>query len=269
MSSPRLSALDASFLAVETPTAHMHVGWVALFSPDRRRTPTPSFAELRDQSGVRVDRAPRYRQKLASVPLGLYAPSGSTIAAFSIDRHRLLGAGLARRADPDGDVDTAASRPPAVGDVDLRGHREHGVLAIVGKSHHCMVDGLAAVELGSMLLDPTPEARPARTGAVAREPEPGGERILARGMRDLPDSRARRVAVAAARRRAHAGPRRAADRPSARCARSARSINCCAPAPASVLNAELSSLRRLAWAAAPTREPAARSGTPTGRPSTT
>ena len=28
----RLSGLDASFLAVETPAAHMHVGWVAVFS---------------------------------------------------------------------------------------------------------------------------------------------------------------------------------------------------------------------------------------------
>ena len=31
MSTARLSALDASFLAVETPTAHMHVGWAAVF----------------------------------------------------------------------------------------------------------------------------------------------------------------------------------------------------------------------------------------------
>ena len=28
VSSARLSGLDASFLSVETPTAHMHVGWV-------------------------------------------------------------------------------------------------------------------------------------------------------------------------------------------------------------------------------------------------
>ena len=26
----RLSALDTSFLRVETPTAHMHVGWLAM-----------------------------------------------------------------------------------------------------------------------------------------------------------------------------------------------------------------------------------------------
>ena len=34
-SSSRLSALDASFLAVETPTAHMHVGWAATLVSSR------------------------------------------------------------------------------------------------------------------------------------------------------------------------------------------------------------------------------------------
>ena len=43
----RLSPLDASFLAVETPTAHMHVGWVAVLeAPADRRRP-----ELRGAPG--------------------------------------------------------------------------------------------------------------------------------------------------------------------------------------------------------------------------
>jgi Wax ester synthase/diacylglycerol acyltransferase catalytic domain len=33
MTAERLSALDASFLAVEGPTMPMHVGWVAQFDP--------------------------------------------------------------------------------------------------------------------------------------------------------------------------------------------------------------------------------------------
>jgi WS/DGAT/MGAT family acyltransferase len=32
-----------------------------------------------------------------------------------------------------------------------------GRLGVIGKAHHCMVDGIAAVELASLLLDPTPE----------------------------------------------------------------------------------------------------------------
>ena len=50
MTDARLSPLDASFLEVESATAHMHVGWAARFTPptDRRllrrprdRTPAP------------------------------------------------------------------------------------------------------------------------------------------------------------------------------------------------------------------------------------
>ena len=33
MSSTRLTSLDASFLEVESSTAHMHVGWASLFAP--------------------------------------------------------------------------------------------------------------------------------------------------------------------------------------------------------------------------------------------
>ena len=73
MGCTRLSGLDASFLSVETPTAHMHVGWVAVFAPPADGA-FPAFEELRDHIGRRLARAPRYRQKLAPVPFGLNAP---------------------------------------------------------------------------------------------------------------------------------------------------------------------------------------------------
>ena len=64
MTRARLSGLDASFLAVETATAHMHVGWVAVFSsPADGRL--PDFQTLRAHIERRLVRAPRYRQKLA------------------------------------------------------------------------------------------------------------------------------------------------------------------------------------------------------------
>ena len=47
MTVTRLSPLDASFLAVETPTAHMHVGWAAVFEPPADGV-RPSFEELRE-----------------------------------------------------------------------------------------------------------------------------------------------------------------------------------------------------------------------------
>src|SRR4051794_17929089 len=69
----RLSALDASFLTVEGPSAHMHVGWAATFEPPADG-PRPDFDTLFEHIAGRLGRAPRYRQRLAPDPLGLNAP---------------------------------------------------------------------------------------------------------------------------------------------------------------------------------------------------
>ena len=44
---------------------------------------------------------------------------------------------------------------------------DDGRIGVVGKAHHCMVDGIAAVELGSLLLDPDPVAPPPEPDAWA------------------------------------------------------------------------------------------------------
>src|SRR4051812_38061263 len=90
MSPTRLSALDASFLTVETPTAHMHVGWAAVFDPPEDG-PRPTFAELRDHIASRLDRAPRYRQRLESVPFGVNEPVWVDDDDFDV-RHHVLEA---------------------------------------------------------------------------------------------------------------------------------------------------------------------------------
>ncbi|HEX3511106.1 MAG TPA: wax ester/triacylglycerol synthase domain-containing protein, partial [Solirubrobacteraceae bacterium] len=69
----RLSPLDAAFLALESEHAPMHVGWAALFAPPAHG-PRPSFEAIRTHIDGRLGRAPRYRQKLAAVPMGLDDP---------------------------------------------------------------------------------------------------------------------------------------------------------------------------------------------------
>ena len=84
MATTRLSPLDASFLAVESPTAHMHVGWAATFRPPEGR-PRPSFDDLFDHIESRLSRGRRFRQRLARVPLGLNAPDTSGPASGRAD----------------------------------------------------------------------------------------------------------------------------------------------------------------------------------------
>jgi WS/DGAT/MGAT family acyltransferase len=248
MGRTRLSGLDSSFLAVETPSAHMHVGWVARFAAPADGS-MPAFGELREHIERRLVRAPRYRQKLAPVPFSLNSPEWVDDEAFSIDRHLFWAPGPLH-----GLVDEVLSMPlrrdRPLWEMWICQEPEEQRFSMIGKAHHCMVDGLAAVELGSMLLDPTPEPEEPDAEAWSPAPEPGGERLLVRGVRDL---LATDVGLLRAPVRAATSPARAARSAASGAVRVTRALghSLLAGAPASVLNRSLSPLRRLAWAERP------------------
>lgn len=182
MPGDRLSALDASFLEVESPTAHMHVGWASVFAPPAKG-PLPRFPQLRDHIAGRLDRAPRYRQKLATVPLGLSSPVWVDDEEFDIARHVKHA-----RSSRFGEVVDAAMSAPLdrerpLWEIWIADRLGDGSLGVVGKAHHCMVDGLAAVELAALLLDPTPDPPPAAPDPWRPVPRPGTPELLASGIR--------------------------------------------------------------------------------------
>src|SRR4051794_1052427 len=147
----RLSALDASFLDVETPSAHMHLGWAASFEPSEGRA--PGFHELRAKLETRLARTPRFRQKLVRVPLGISEPVWVDDDEFDPRRHVIR--------DPSADlsevVERAMSHPlerdRPLWEMWIADDLADGRIGLVGKMHHCMVDGIAAVELASLLFD--------------------------------------------------------------------------------------------------------------------
>ncbi len=179
----RLSALDDSFLAVESATAHMHVGWAASF---RRPSegPPPSFDELRDHIESRLGRAPRYRQRIARVPLGLNAPVWVDDESFDVDRH-VVHSNATRLPDLiDSSMSAQLRRDRPLWQIAIADSLEDGRIGVVGKAHHCMVDGIAAVELASLLLDPTPDPPPADRDGWRPAPTPGPARRLVAGVTD-------------------------------------------------------------------------------------
>ncbi len=248
MTGVRLSGRDASFLAVETPTAHMHVGWVALFSPDDTGR-LPRFAELRDHIGARLARAPRYRQKLALVPFGVHTPEWIDDPAFAVDRHVYHAPGpIPDLVDEVMSVPLRRDRP--LWEMWVCEDPDNDRFAIVGKAHHCMVDGIAALELGSLLLDPTTEPAPYEPDGWSPAAEPGAEHLLARGVRDF---LADQLGLLRWPLRAAGSPARAAEQTAAGALRAGRALShaLLRAAPASALNGSLSPLRRLAWAERP------------------
>jgi diacylglycerol O-acyltransferase / wax synthase len=180
----RLSALDDSFLAVENPSAHMHVGWAATFRPPEGR-PAPGFEELRDHIASRLCRTPRYRQRIATVPFGLNAPIWVDDERFDVNRHVLPSTETSLADLVDSCMSTQLRRDRPLWQICVADCLDDGRIGIVGKAHHCMVDGIAAVELSSLLLDPTPDPPPEESdGWLPRRP-PGPARRLLGGILDL------------------------------------------------------------------------------------
>jgi WS/DGAT/MGAT family acyltransferase len=161
----RLSALDASFLAVERPEAPMHVGWVASFDPPEN-APAPGFGDLFEHIAGRLGRAPRYRQRLADVPLGLHDPVWVDDDEFDAAAHLYEAPGGELDGLVDGMLSTPLRRDRPLWEIAIATGQPGGGIALVGKMHHCMVDGAAVVELGNLLLDARPD------GWTEGEPEP-------------------------------------------------------------------------------------------------
>ncbi len=182
MSPDRLSPLDASFLYAEHRTAAMHVGAVMTFAPPADGAfDADAFVEL---IGHRLALVPRYRQKVRDVPGHIGLPVWVDDADFELAFHvrrsalpapgddavlrELVGRLLARRLD--------RSRP--LWEVYLIEGLADGRFAVVTKTHHAMVDGLASMDIGAVLLDHTPQPRPTPPDDWQPAPEPTGMELV-------------------------------------------------------------------------------------------
>jgi WS/DGAT/MGAT family acyltransferase len=182
----RLSTLDTSFLRVETPSAHMHVGWIAtLRLPDGVGELDPDM--LAERIAARLHLAPRFRQLVAPAPLG--EPIWVDDPAFRLDRHvivepgpvrgrreleRLAGSFLSQQLD----------RGMPLWQIVVIPRAGPGRAAVLGKVHHAVVDGIAAVELGTLLFDLAPDAALPEPGDWEPEPVEGPLRIAVDAVAD-------------------------------------------------------------------------------------
>jgi WS/DGAT/MGAT family acyltransferase len=159
----QLSALDATFLELEEAdqSAHMHIGGVILLDP----LPTggaPPLELVRRDVLARVPDMPHFTQRLSQPHTGgLHWPSWEQDPDFDVSRH-VFAAGLhapGRRyellewASEFFSVRLDRTKPLwELAVVEL----SDGTWAMVTKTHHCMLDGIASVDIGQTLLDSTP-----------------------------------------------------------------------------------------------------------------
>ncbi len=187
----KLTTLDASFLHLETPNTHMHIGGVAVFEPSPHGSGRDLYDALVRAIEPRLDIMPRYRQRLAFVPLSLDTPVWVDDVDFNIESH-VLRAALPK---PGGDrelrdfVARVFSRPldrrRPLWEIYILEGLAHGRWALVTKSHHALVDGISSLELATVLFDVDPEPTPV-SGPSRWEPQdgPSGLGLVVNSLRD-------------------------------------------------------------------------------------
>jgi diacylglycerol O-acyltransferase / wax synthase len=160
----RLSSLDGSFLRLESPRAHMHVGWSAVLSvPDNRER--PALGALRERVASRLDDLGWCRWRLQDAPLGLSEPRWVEDDDFDLRAHvRALAqpdelVSYKRFADLRDDVlSEPLDRSRALWEIYLVPRLTDGRVGLLGKIHHSLVDGIAALQIVSLVMDEPPEA---------------------------------------------------------------------------------------------------------------
>lgn len=173
-----MSPMDASFLHIENDTTPMHIGGVSIFEGP------PPFEDLRAMIAGKLDRTPRYRQKVRFVPLAAGSPVWVDDPHFDLDYH------VRHTAVPaPGGEDQLRNMASRVFSQRLDRGRPlwelwvveglgDGRWALLSKVHHCMVDGVAATDLMSVMFsDDSSSAGPA---VWAPEAEPSGIEVLLR-----------------------------------------------------------------------------------------
>lgn len=158
MSPEPLSGADVSSLYAEQGPIHVHVGGTAIFSGD-----PPAIDELRAHVDRRLNLIPRFRRRVRHVPGRVTRPVWEDDPDFDLARHvrhlalprpgsdeqlrELVGQIMSEPLDQ--------SRP--LWQIYLIEGLERGRFAAVSKTHHALVDGVAAVDVGAVILDPDPE----------------------------------------------------------------------------------------------------------------
>jgi WS/DGAT/MGAT family acyltransferase len=162
----RLSAQDCSFLLFENRETHMHLGGLVLFEAGPLVTSEGGIAieRIRAHIAASLHLVPRYRQRLAAVPLTGH-PVWVDDDQFNIDyhvRHTALprpGGEDELRSLVSRIVSQQLDRNKPLWELWVIEGLGGGRFAMVVKSHHAMADGISAFDFFGALLRLTPDER--------------------------------------------------------------------------------------------------------------
>ncbi len=182
----RLTAVDASFLHQEGESSHMHVGGLTLLEG-----PPPEMEEFLEQIRRRLHLVPRYRHKLAYTALDSGRPVWVDDPSFNLEfhvRHTALpkpGSWEQLRNLTARVFSQALDRSRPLWEMWLIEGLWDNKFALISKTHHSLIDGIAGVDLATVLFDLSPDPPPLRHSGRPWKPnpEPDTTELVAAGLR--------------------------------------------------------------------------------------
>ena len=187
----QLTSLDAQFLALENDRHVGHVGSLAILDPATAPGGEVTCRSIRRLIRERLPALPPLRWRVREVPLRLDYPYWVEDPDFDLDYHvrelalprpgsdRQLAAQVARI------VSRPLDRARPLWELYVVEGLASGLVGVLTKIHHAVVDGMSGAEVMGLLLDLEPTASPAGDGeADGPSPsagEPGELEMLARG----------------------------------------------------------------------------------------
>jgi diacylglycerol O-acyltransferase len=158
-----LSAADRSSLSAEQGPITMAIGGVMIFEGGR------AFQQevLLERVQSRLHLIPKYRKRLQAPAPGVLNPVWVDDRSFDLGYHvrRVALPGPASEASPaeqlaavvGTEMSRRLDRSRPLWELTVVEGLPRGRVALLSKMHHALVDGMAAVDIGTVLLDPTPE----------------------------------------------------------------------------------------------------------------
>ncbi len=177
----RLSSLDTSFLHLEDAATPMHVGSVMVFDAPIGGFDYESLVTLISQ---RIAHVPRYRQRIKTVPGGLANPVWVDDTHFDMSYHVRRSALPRPGSDEQLEELVARIQPRPLDrsrpmwEVYLVEGLAEDRFAIITKTHHSLVDGISAVDIGNVLVDGNPTASEGVLTTWRARPEPSGAELV-------------------------------------------------------------------------------------------
>jgi diacylglycerol O-acyltransferase / wax synthase len=156
----RLSTADTAFLRMESRTLHMHLGTLFVFGPPA--SGGFDYARFVRLVRSRLPLVPRYRQRLAEPPFSVGNPVWVDDPDFDLSFH-LRHASLPRPGTMEQLTEYSTrilsrtlDRGRPLWELYYIEGLEGDRFALLAKSHHALVDGLAGMDIATVLLDLSP-----------------------------------------------------------------------------------------------------------------